>query len=110
MQDDRRKNDRRIDPVAYYENRKRHSFSESVLMLVGHALGGSVLFVVIAAISWGLGFGVARLHQIHPFSPTVLNLLHGVEVVLLYLDIGLSGIVLFVGAFRFVKEITGARS
>jgi hypothetical protein len=35
----------------------------------------------------------------------VLSALHGVEVGLLYLDIGLSDIVMGIGANRFVKEI-----
>lgn len=105
----RRKTDRRMSPVPLYEDRERRSFFNSLFMLMGHVVGGALLFIGIAAISWGLGFAVATLHAIHPFSPAVLDLLNGVEEGLLYLDMGLSGIVLLVGAFRFLKEIVGAR-
>lgn len=92
-----------------YTSRQQRSFAESVLQLLGHVLGGAALFMGLAAVSWGLGWGVAKLHSIHEFNPAVLALLHGVEVAILYLDIALSGIVLLVGAFRFVREITGPR-
>lgn len=85
------------------------SFLQSVLKLVGHAIGGAVLFISLAALAWGLGWAVSKLNVINPFSEQVLSLLHGVELALLYLDIALSGIVLLVGAFRFVKEIAGHR-
>jgi hypothetical protein len=85
--------------------RERPSFWQAVPQLIGHAIGGSVIFVSLAALAWVLGWAVARLHAIEPFSPSVLSALHGVEVGLLYLDIGLSDIVMGIGANRFVKEI-----
>ena len=87
---------------------KEPSFGEAILKLIGHAIGGAGLFVSLAALAWGLGWAVAQLHRIHPFSDSVLRLLHGAEVGILYLDIALSAIVLLVGAYRFVREITGA--
>ena len=90
-------------------SKKHPTFAESVLKLIGHAIGGAVLFLSLAALAWALGVAVAALNAMQPFSPAVLQLLHGVEMGLLYLDIGLSGIVLLVGAFRFVKEISGVR-
>lgn len=83
------------------------TFGESVVKLLGHAVGGALLFITLAAVAWGVGFGVNTMHSLHPFSSSVLTVLHGVEVGLLYLDMVLSGIVLLVGAFRFVKEISG---
>jgi hypothetical protein len=84
------------------------SFGEAVLKLVGHAIGGAFLFSSLALLSWLLGMAVAKLNTIHPFSETVLKLLHTAEVGILYLDILLSGIVLAIGAYRFVREISGA--
>lgn len=84
---------------------ERPSFGDSVIKLLGHVIGGAALFVGLAAVSWGLGWGVDTLNKVHPFNPSVLTLLHGVEVAILYLDIGLSGIVLLVGAFRFIREL-----
>jgi hypothetical protein len=88
---------------------ERQTFGDSVLKLLGHVLGGAALFVGLAAVSWALGWGVDHLNKIHPFNPSVLGLLHGVEVAILYLDIALSAIVLLVGAGRFIREITGRR-
>lgn len=85
-------------------------FWQSVLHLLGHVLAGAALFLGLAAVSWGLGWAVAALHAIHQFNPSVLQVLHGVEVAILYLDVGLSGMVLVVGAYRFAIEITGAAS
>lgn len=86
---------------------ERPTFYASVRKLIGHVIGGSILFASIAGLSWALGWAVAALHKIHPFSETVLTLLHGFEVALLYLDFALSGIVLLMGAFRFLREIAG---
>lgn len=92
-----------------YPHERHANFGDSVLKLLGHVFGGAVLFMGLAAVSWGLGWGVDRLNRVHPFNPSVLSLLHGVEVAILYLDIMLSGIVLLVGAYRFSREITGSR-
>ena len=85
-------------------------FGEAIIKLVGHAIGGAFLFTALALLSWSLGWAVATLHKIHPFSDSVLRLLHGAEVGILYLDVALSAIVLLVGAYRFIKEISGAHS
>lgn len=87
----------------------RTTFAQSVLKLLGHILGGGVLFSGLLIASWALGWAIDALNGAHPFNPSVLTLLHGVEVAILYLDIFLSGIVLMVGAFRFIKEIAGSR-
>ncbi|MBC5763327.1 hypothetical protein [Ramlibacter albus] len=84
---------------------RQPTFGESVFKLLGHVIGGAVLFLGLAAVSWLIGWGIHALDAIHPFNPSVFALLHGVEVAILYLDIGLSGIVLVVGAFRFIREI-----
>lgn len=89
---------------------RRPSFGQSVVKLIGHVIGGAVLFFSLALVSWLLGLGVSALNAIHPFSPGVLQVLHGVERFLLYFDMFLSGMVLLVGAYRFVREISGTRS
>jgi hypothetical protein len=86
---------------------RKPEFGEAVIKLIGHAIGGAILFAALALLSWALGWAVATLHAVHPFNDTVLRLLHSTEVGILYLDIGLSAIVLLVGAYRFVKEISG---
>jgi hypothetical protein len=88
-----------------YPDRRDPSFIEAVLQLLGHVLGGAALFLGLAAVAWGIGWAVDALNKLHPFNATVIELLHGVEVAILYLDIALSVIVLLVGAFRFVREL-----
>lgn len=89
---------------------ERPSFYGSVRKLIGHFIGGSILFASIAALAWLLSWAVDHLNAIHPFSQSVLTLLHGLEVALLYLDFGLSGMVLLIGAYRFIRENTGERT
>ena len=84
---------------------ERPGFWQALPILIGHVIGGAVIFMTIAFLAWLLGFGVSRLHAIQPFSPSVLSVLHGVELSLLYLDVLVSGIVIVVGGFRFLKEI-----
>jgi hypothetical protein len=93
----------------FYGPPEQSRFFDSVLKLLGHVLGGATLFIGLAAASWALGLAIDALNKIHPFNGSVLALLHGVEVAILYLDIALSGIVLLVGSFRFVRETAGAR-
>lgn len=90
-----------------FASMERPTFAQAIMQLIGHLAGGGVLFVTLAFISWALGLGVDTLNGIHPFSPSVLTLLHTVELWVFYIDIALSGIVMLVGAFRFLREMTG---
>lgn len=94
---------------SLFHNEEPATFASSVRKLIGHVIGGSILFASIAALAWALGWAIDHLHAIHPFSETVLTLLHGFEVALLYLDFALSGMVLLIGGYRFIREITGER-
>lgn len=67
------------------------------------------MFIALATAAWGVGWTVAFLDSVHSFQPGVLHLLHNVELWLLYIDIGLSGSVLVLGAYRFILEIGGRR-
>lgn len=87
---------------------KKHlGFRAATMMLLGHMAGSAIIFSAFALVAWGLGFGVHFLHTKHPFPDEVLHVLHNVELWMLYADIGLSSIVLIVGAYRFIKEIGG---
>ena len=86
-----------------------HSFLESVVSLIFHIIGSAILVLVFATVSWMLGYAVHGIGSVHPFDVSVLNVLHAVELWLLYIDIFLSGMVLLVGAFRFLLEIGGRK-
>jgi uncharacterized membrane protein YidH (DUF202 family) len=85
----------------------RPTFAQSVMKLLGHVVGGAVLFIGLAAVAWLVGIAIAKMDATHRFDPAVLQVLHGVEVALLFLDVILTGIVLLTGAVRFIREITG---
>lgn len=95
--------------VELYGPRKNHGFMHAVMHLIGHVLGGAFLFASLATVAWLLGAFVARLHETHAFTPQVLTVLHSTEIALLYLDVLLSGIVVVIGAFKFVRDISGDR-
>lgn len=80
-----------------------------MLHLFGHILATAVLFLFVASIAWALGVAITFLNSKHPFHPGVLSALHTVEIWLLYIDILMSGMLLLVGAFRFLRDITGDR-
>lgn len=84
---------------------QQRSFWKAIIKLVGHVLGGAILFMSIAFVAWSIGIGVDKLNTIHAFNDSILLVLHLVEKGLLYLDVLLSGIVVLVGASRFLKEI-----
>jgi hypothetical protein len=86
---------------------KSKSFGESVVGLIFHILGSAVLFVAIVGVAWLLGMIVHFLNLTHPFDPAVLNVIHKVELGLVYVDMFLSGMVLFLGAYRFIRELGG---
>ena len=92
-------------PRSLFNEQQKPGFWRALPELLGHVIGGAVLFMSIAAVAWLIGFGVGRLNAIQPFSPAVLSVLHGFELGLLYLDIIISGIVVVVGGYRFLKEI-----
>jgi hypothetical protein len=91
-----------------FNDPSRVGYLQAVVRLIGHAAGTTVVFLSLAVLAWLLSWGVAALHAIHPFSTAILAALHGVELAILYIDIGLSGIVIAVSAYRFIKDITGA--
>lgn len=99
----------RFEPVDLHPPHQQRSFAESIVGLIFHIVGSAVLFLVFASVSWGLGYAVHLLGLHHPFEPGVLNALHRVELWLLYVDIALSGMVLLVGAYRFILEIGGRK-
>ena len=98
-----------FQPLEMHSPYHSKSFAESVVGLIFHILGSAVLFLVFASVSWALGYAVHLLGMRHPFNPSVLSVLHSVELWLLYIDICLSGMVLLVGAYRFILEIGGRR-
>jgi hypothetical protein len=85
--------------------RPRRSFLESIVVLLFHLLGTTVIFVSLIALTWVTSWVPARLNEIHPFPVEILPILHRFEIGLTYFDQGLCAILLFAGAWRFVVEL-----
>lgn len=79
---------------------KPRSFLMAIVHLVGHVLGGAVLFLSVAGVTWALGYAVEWLNKIHAFPEAVLTLLHGFEIGLLWADVFLSGTVILYGLWQ----------
>jgi hypothetical protein len=88
----------------------KHSYAQSVVMLIFHILGTAVIFLSLASVTWLLGVALEWLNTLHPFQEPILKFFTGVELALLYIDAAVSGFVLLAGTWRFIKEITGGLS
>ena len=81
------------------------SYWTSLVKLIFHLLGTALIFLVFTILTWGISYSVSGLNGIHQFPPEVLGLITVVEMWLMYIDIGLCGVVLIVGTFRFCIEL-----
>lgn len=87
----------------------QYTYWQSVLRLIGHLVGTAVIFASFLALAWLVAVFVHWLHALHPFPEEIYTIVTKVELVLLYVDIGLCGFVLVTGAWRFVREVTHGR-
>lgn len=97
-------------PRSLFKHDGSLSHVNAILLMSGHLIGGALLFLILAVLTWLLGIAVSKLHAIHPFAPPVFNILHQAELIMLVLDATLGGLVVCIGAFRFIKEILGEHS
>lgn len=74
-------------------------------MLIGHLVGTFVLFVVFLTLTWGISYSVSVLDGRHKFPQNVMEIITKVELLLLYVDIGLCTIVLLLGTIRFCRDL-----
>lgn len=86
-------------------SRKKVSFTRSVLNLIGHLVGSSILFVTFIGLGWLISFFYHWLDAIHKFPHDVSIFIAKCELYLVYADAILLGILIIVGAWRFIKEL-----
>jgi hypothetical protein len=84
------------------------TFGGAVLKLIGHIVGGVILFFTIALAAWLIGLGLDTLHRLHPFPESVLSIVHTAELMLLYADMTLAGFVILYGVSTFIKDLRKA--
>ncbi len=85
--------------------KKKISFLQSVLNLIGHLVGSSILFVSFIALGWFVSLFYHWLDGMHAFPDNVSVFITKCELYLVYADAVLCGTVIFVGACRFIKEL-----
>lgn len=84
---------------------RRHSYSWSLLLLVGHLIGTALIFLAFFILAWGLSVVVAHLHAIHPLPDEIFRYITKLETGIVYADSAFCGIVLAAGAWRFIRDL-----
>ena len=87
--------------------KRKRSFAESVVSLIGHLLGTAIIFVAFFAIAWGVGYVLHFLDGAHKFPEETYRFISKLELWLIYADAALCSIVLLAGALRFIRDLFG---
>lgn len=85
--------------------KQKQSFVKSGYELIGHMLGASILFIVLATAAWGVGYYISYLDKFHSFPEVIFQGLHFVEYGLFGVDVLLVAYLVIVGAIKFIVEI-----
>ncbi len=88
-----------------YVSRRKKSYAASVVGLIAHLAGTAIIFSTVFVFGWLVSVLFHWLHAIHPFGEEIFKIISRLEVGLIYVDICLSLIVLFAGAWRFCAEL-----
>ena len=84
--------------------RSGDGFWRSILLLVAHLAGTAIVFSAILVFGWSVSFLLNYLNSIRNFPPEVFTLVTRLEIGLLYVDTVLSGVILLLCTFRFVRD------
>ncbi len=95
---------------ALGETRRPKTFWHSVVGLITHLLGTTVIFLALIILGWFISVFFSWLNGIHPFPDEIFSFITAVELILIYLDTLICAIVLIVGMWRFGTEIIGERA
>ena len=76
-----------------------------VLRLLAHFAGSGLIFVGLIGVEWLCSFAYDWLDAIHKFPVEMADLIPGLRVGWVYLDILLSAAVLLGGLNQFVRDI-----
>ena len=84
--------------------RPRRSYFTLIMLLIGHLILAALVFTVFYTLQWAVGVYVGYLESIHSSTPMAYRVGSIFEIVLLFLDIALTGIVLVLGVWRFIRD------
>lgn len=88
-----------------YRGHRRHGYWISLVKLISHIAGTAVMFTAILLAAWALSWLVHSLDQTHKFPEEVYVVVTRIELWILYVDVGISGVVLVLGAWKFISEL-----
>lgn len=77
----------------------------SARRLIAHFATTTSVFVALASFVWLASWIFRLLHSVSPFSEEQLEILGRLKLVLLYLDILMSGVVLLGGVYRYIVTV-----
>ncbi len=84
--------------------REFRQYVKSLIELICHLVGATVLFLTLVALAWGMSWWVASLQAVHPFSTQLKEFFALIELYLVYGDSLLCATVISVGAYRIVMR------
>ena len=87
--------------------KRRRTFAESVVGLLGHLLGTAIIFGAFFGIAWAVGYGLHFLDGVHKFPEETYRFISRLELWLVYADALLCTVVLIAGAWRFIRDLLG---
>jgi sterol desaturase/sphingolipid hydroxylase (fatty acid hydroxylase superfamily) len=93
----------------YFGGRKKISFFDSVVSLIGHLLGSAILFLSFYAIGWIISFVVHWLNLIHKVPSDIAIFTAKIELWIVYADAVLCFFVILAGAYRFIRDLGDMR-
>lgn len=80
------------------------------MRLVSYLVTTSLVFLSLMTLVWIVSLTFHSMHAIYPFSDETFRVLDRLEILLVYLDIGVSGIVLLNGIRLYIVEETRGNS
>ncbi len=98
-----RRNRHVLIPNADRPRRQRHGLS--ALRLVSHLATTSLVFLALITLVWCISWIFHSMHSVYPFSNEVFRLLDRLELLLVYIDAMVSGIVLLIGVCYYIVEV-----
>ena len=78
---------------------------KSIGLLVGHLMGSAVIFTAFFTMQWLTWLGFDWLDRMHPLPNTLRLLVAKLEVVILYADATVTGIVIVTAMYRFCRRV-----
>ena len=98
-----RRDRRLLVPDSDRRRRRRHELS--AVRLVAHLATTSLVFLALITLVWIVSWTFHFMHSVYPFSHEAFRLLDRLEILLVYADVVVSGIVLFFVIWNYIVKV-----